>query len=221
MPIEASGNILRAAWRRPEQDCAGLDILAGAPDVGAALEAGRNRHDGPAVGRLGLDILLQDHGVMPRRHHGAGEDARGCPRRRRTLQAMARGGPAVHEQLLAGSGIVIGRGEGIAVDSRVGMGGHRPGRHRRLGQGAPRSLSQGHRLPARHRCDALLQDRQRLAMAQPLLVVAEAVVEELVGHVVRSGEPGIPDGIPAPSKANHSSREGAAAQLTPPANTSM
>ena len=70
--------VLRPQHRALDQHrLAGLDVLAGLPDVGAALQPSGDGHDRPAVDRAGAHVLLHDDGIVSVRHDGAGEDAHG------------------------------------------------------------------------------------------------------------------------------------------------
>jgi hypothetical protein len=119
---------------------------------------------------------------MPFGHHGTREDARGSSRCSLALQPMARRRAAVHRQRRAAARIVVGGGKGIAIDGGVGVGRHRERSDGRRSQRAPCRLGQVLLLDAHHRCHPLLQDGQRLVVAQALLVVRKAVVDQLAVH---------------------------------------
>ena len=185
---------------------AGFDILPGLPDVGAALQASRDGHDRPTVDRAGAHVLLHDDGIVPVRHDGAGEDAHGGLGRRPLGQPMPGRRPARHGQLASGRRIVVGSGKREAVDRRIGMRRHRPGRDRGRGQDAPGRLGQGYPLRAHHRPHPLLQDRQRCIVPQALGIVRKAVVEELVlhrPHLIISARSPIPGRASRPRQGQH------------------
>ena len=97
--------------------------------------------------------------------------------------ALASGWPAAARPSTVRLGtrrrVVVAGGEGKAVDGGIGVGRHRPRRDGSLRQDAPGGLDQRHALDAHHAPHAFLQDGERSIVPQALLVMREAVVEEL------------------------------------------
>ena len=114
------GDVLRAqALARIDQRGAFGQVLAGAPAVGAGLDAGGDGdlcQFSDLVGCGRLAVLLHDDGVGARRHRRAGEDACRGFLRQRFIDGMARRNAHGDEQRCIGVRVQVFVAHRVAVD---------------------------------------------------------------------------------------------------------
>jgi hypothetical protein len=162
-----------------DQHGAEVGVFTGKPAIGAPFKAGRDHH--PSLADLLLDahILLHHHGVEAVRHDCACKDADGVIPGRRDRTGMTRGGLADDPQPRAELPIIACVAEGITVDRGVVVRRYVSWGQDGLGKIAAVSPMQIDAFYVNDRPDARLQDRKRLVVWHPVLVVEEAIVAEL------------------------------------------
>ena len=137
-----------AAYAYAASELAGMSKA----DVRAGLDGGQQLDDVAVA----AGVLLDDHGVGPRRERGAGEDAQGGLGGQGLGPRRAGGDLAHHRQAAAGG--TVGRADGVAIHGRVVEGRQGAGGHDGLGQHAVDGLLEGQAHRPQRR-DAIQDDR--------------------------------------------------------------
>ena len=172
------------AMTRMQHDPAFLHVFTPEAAVGAPLEAGGQDH----AAAVDFTVLEHEDGVraatvflvwLPTGHDGAGENLQGLAPPGRAVQGMAGGDAAGHQQPGFPIRVQVIEIDRIAVNRRIVMGRHVPGRGQVLGQDTARRPAQGYGLHAGDRFEPPGQVIQRRVQGRQFPAGGKAVILKL------------------------------------------